>query len=290
MVKKCLKTIYSSLSPKSKKISKKTLKKSFLIKKRLENITKISQKKTKILTQKKISENFLLKTEKITKKDLICPICYDFLIKPRTTFCGHSFCDKCYFENMLKFNICPICRSNIKKSRGCFSLSYEKIIKTFISRQNKLQLTNYQHRLVEYKTWKTLKHITKFEIGVKYDVKDTENIWCIGIIKKIVKNIGHSDTLFISYLGWDKIYDEFLCSNSERIAPLGFFTKRRDIPRYAIHNSTGNMMMSFIVWERDYQRDFLVVNQRLGGGDEGRLEVQRRVGGDEGDGGEGGDV
>ena len=163
---------------------------------------------------------------------------------------------------MLKFNTCPICRSNIKKTRGCFSLSFENTIQKYIS-QNPEQEKNYSERKKEYIFWKNQKKITNFEIEKKYDIKDTENIWCIGIIKKIVKNTNHADTLFVHYLGWDEIYDEFICSNSERIAPLGCFTKRRDIPRYAIHNQTGNMMMSFIVWERDFQRDFLIVNQRL---------------------------
>ena len=61
-------------------------------------------------------------------------------------------------------------------------------------------------------------------------MKDTENIWCIGIIKKMIKNKNHSDTLFIHYEGWDKIYDEYICSNSNRIAPHGYYTSRTDIP------------------------------------------------------------
>jgi hypothetical protein len=207
--------------------------------------------------------NYLKNSDKISKKDLICPICYDLYLKPRSTYCGHSLCDQCYFENMLKFNICPICRSNIKKSKGCFSKSFENIIENFINESSAEMKKNFIDRKSEYQEWKESKKVSLFEIDQKYDIKDTENIWCVGIVKDIIKNENHSDTLFVHYLGWDEIYDEYICANSDRIAPLGMFTKRRDIPRYSIHNPNGNMMMSFIIWEREYHRDFLLINQRL---------------------------
>lgn len=41
--------------------------------------------------------------------------------------------------------------------------------------------------------------------------------------------------LLIHYQGWNKIYDEILDVSSPRLAPLGFYTAREDIPRYALN-------------------------------------------------------
>jgi hypothetical protein len=43
--------------------------------------------------------------------------------------------------------------------------------------------------------------------------------------------------LLIHYQGWNKIYDEILELSSPRLAPLGYFTSREDIPRYALNEN-----------------------------------------------------
>ena len=36
----------------------------------------------------------------------------------------------------------------------------------------------------------------------------------------------------VHYEGWNKYYDEFLPLSSPRLAPLGYYTNREDIPKY----------------------------------------------------------
>ncbi len=53
--------------------------------------------------------------------------------------------------------------------------------------------------------------------------------------------------------------------NSPRIAPYQFFTKRNDIPRYANHNTNGNVLMSYIILgrnRRDMNLFFPELNRR----------------------------
>ena len=33
--------------------------------------------------------------------ELICPICMDYLVHPSTAVCGHTFCERCFFEWMM---------------------------------------------------------------------------------------------------------------------------------------------------------------------------------------------
>lgn len=53
---------------------------------------------------------------------------------------------------------------------------------------------------------------------------DSENIWCVAMVLDIFKQKNNADILYIKYEGWDSIYNEFLSSKSERIAPIGHYT------------------------------------------------------------------
>jgi len=75
--------------------------------------------------------------------------------------------------------------------------------------------------------WMDKRSVKDVTVGSRIDVRDTESIWCIGIVKDIIKNKNHKETLLIHYAGWDNIYDEYICINSHRLAPLGYFTERR---------------------------------------------------------------
>ena len=48
----------------------------------------------------------------------------------------------------------------------------------------------------------------------------------------IVESINKDPILAIHYEGWNRWYDEFLPITSPRIAKLGFYTNRDDIPKY----------------------------------------------------------
>jgi len=72
----------------------------------------------------------------------------------------------------------------------------------------------------------------KIEVGEKIDVRDTDYIWCTGEVKMVIESIGKEPILAIHYDGWNRWYDEFLPLSSPRIARLGFYTNRDDIPKY----------------------------------------------------------
>ena len=57
------------------------------------------------------------------------------------------------------------------------------------------------------------------------DILDTEYIWCVGIIKKII-NLKDNTLLLVHYEGWHHNYDEFIKQSSNRLASLGFYTSR----------------------------------------------------------------
>lgn len=67
---------------------------------------------------------------------------------------------------------------------------------------------------------------------MKIDVRDTEYIWCKGTIEKVVHTQKKAKLLYIHYEGWNRYYDEFIWENDERLAPVGLYTERKDIPEY----------------------------------------------------------
>ena len=70
-------------------------------------------------------------------------------------------------------------------------------------------------------------------------MRDTEYIWCTGVIEKIVKTSSKKERnclLFVHYHGWSRVYDEYIWTNSDRIAPEGTYTARKDIPQYDDRN------------------------------------------------------
>jgi len=46
----------------------------------------------------------------IKEEDLECKLCYDILLHPVTTTCGHVFCKKCIWRTLDHNAVCPICR------------------------------------------------------------------------------------------------------------------------------------------------------------------------------------
>jgi len=85
-------------------------------------------------------------------------------------------------------------------------------------------------------------------VGEKIDVRDTDYIWCIGEVKMIVESINNVPVVAVHYEGWNMWYDEFLPLNSPRLARLGFYTARDDIPKYKMKNeNTKGQMQAFIV-------------------------------------------
>ena len=73
----------------------------------------------------------------------------------------------------------------------------------------------------------------ELKVGNKLDVRDTEHIWCIATIEQIIRKKFKTPLVYVHYEGWSRVYDEYLSFDSPRLAPLGFFTERKDIPRYS---------------------------------------------------------
>lgn len=46
---------------------------------------------------------------------LTCSICMDYIISCRTAVCGHSFCEECINESLIRKKECPHCRKDIRK-------------------------------------------------------------------------------------------------------------------------------------------------------------------------------
>lgn len=82
------------------------------------------------------------------------------------------------------------------------------------------------------------------------DVCDTEYIWCKATVELVVKCANRKDLLYLHYEGWNRKYDEFMYIDSHRVAPLGLYTNRRDIPVYRMLNGQpggGSVQMMYAV-------------------------------------------
>ena len=44
-----------------------------------------------------------------------CQICFELLVSPRTTWCGHSFCGACLVDALKYNSCCPACRSPLRE-------------------------------------------------------------------------------------------------------------------------------------------------------------------------------
>lgn len=80
---------------------------------------------TKVYSDDDINE-LVTRTTKIDLSDLLCPICADVFVKPRTYDCGHTVCETCMYEidirqlsddtHIAVIYKCPVCRDPTLKS------------------------------------------------------------------------------------------------------------------------------------------------------------------------------
>jgi Lon protease-like protein len=49
----------------------------------------------------------------VMQKELDCLVCYNLMLDPTTTACGHTFCRRCLSRVMDHSNICPFCRRKL---------------------------------------------------------------------------------------------------------------------------------------------------------------------------------
>jgi hypothetical protein len=169
-------------------------------------------------------------------KSLICPLCFKFIYKCQTTVCGHSFCTKCIDEYLIIKKTCFVCDKTIRTTKGsvllsCFSID-DIISQLIFNSEDPDVKVQWEAQKCEHITWQLKKKIDKIEVGEKIDVRDTDYIWCIGTVRMVIESISNEPVIAVHYAGWNMWYDEFLPLNSPRIARLGFYTHRDDIPKY----------------------------------------------------------
>lgn len=87
--------------------------------------------------------------------------------------------------------------------------------------------------------------IANIEVGDKVDIRDTEYIWCVGIVKIKIESPAREALLVVHYEGWNKYYDEIVKQTSNRLAPYGTYSSRLDIPRYLLKDA--NSMVGNII-------------------------------------------
>lgn len=55
----------------------------------------------------------LERLREVTHQELDCLVCYNMMLEPTTTTCGHTFCRRCLARVMDHSNICPFCRRDL---------------------------------------------------------------------------------------------------------------------------------------------------------------------------------
>jgi len=114
------------------------------------------------------------------------------------------------------------------------------------------EYNKWKERMDAYILWVEGTKLKNAKVGEKIDACDTENIWCKAIIELLIRAPNRKDLLYIHYEDWNRKYDEFIYIDSHRVAPLGSYTNRQDIPKYRMVGSRGsdgqlNMMYAIVL-------------------------------------------
>ena len=136
-----------------------------------------------------------------------------------------------------------------KQIISCFSI--DNVIEQVVSRvkasspEQQFIKEKWETQAKLHKEWVEARKLENVEPGTKVDVRDTEYIWCEGTVKIKVECPNRDPLLVVHYEGWNKYYDEIIKQTSQRLAPHGMYTKRKDLPRYLLKSD--NSMVGIIV-------------------------------------------
>ncbi|EAR86856.1 carrier protein, putative (macronuclear) [Tetrahymena thermophila SB210] len=198
--------------------------------------------------RQKLSQEAQAHKQKISEirhleKDFICAICLQYICCSTSTKCGHAFCETCLTEYELLFDKCLVCDSSIKNQeiRSCFLL--DNLIQEFIERNHPSELQNFNKRKAECIQQRQKKQISDWQIGMKIDIRDSNNIWCVGIISRIQPNKNNqAQNIVVCYVNNLNIQEELPCASS-RLAPFGLYSSRKDIPHYNNCQNTSEIVI-----------------------------------------------
>lgn len=66
------------------------------------------------------------------QRDLDCHVCYNLMLNPVTTPCGHTFCRKCLARILDHADICPVCRRDLPLQASLISQPSDKYLSTIL--------------------------------------------------------------------------------------------------------------------------------------------------------------
>jgi len=58
------------------------------------------------------------------------------MIECRVAICGHSFCEQCIQEWLLRRSECPVCRKEIRKYKMTSSKSIDQLVFLIVNKKN----------------------------------------------------------------------------------------------------------------------------------------------------------
>jgi len=75
---------------------------------------------------------FLECLREVAHKELDCLVCYNMMLDPTTTSCGHTFCRRCLARVMDHSNVCPVCRRDLHMPASLHNKSSNVVLKTLL--------------------------------------------------------------------------------------------------------------------------------------------------------------
>jgi hypothetical protein len=90
---------------------------------------------------------------------------------------------------------------------------------------------SWRKRDKTFAEWDALRKLVKYAPGDWIDAMDSSGIWWVGKVFAVV-NLG-APIIHVHYEGFSIFHDEFINAISNRVAPLGFFTSKKDTLSYS---------------------------------------------------------
>lgn len=136
-------------------------------------------------------------------QELNCSICMDYIVNCRTAICGHSFCEVCINESLIRKKECPNCRKDIRKWVLSKSDIIDSAVKLMVEgKRDAGEDEDYrrrEERIKAHAEWIEKHKITNIKPGDKIDALDTEYIWCKAVVELKIQAKGRQPLLFLHY-------------------------------------------------------------------------------------------